>query len=1211
MRITLAVISFFISMELLKFSVNLLSRKKFRHPLYFILGLVVFLTIPWTISYGIMFLTDKKDIAQYFYRASSTGWTIGLCCWCAFFYELYLYISHRKRKTVVYLIVIITGAILWVAALHGKIFAVRFENTAWWGWKEIVATDSYWVLAYCLCGFAAVFIGAIQIIKALKQVHLKRHIKQLILIFSVFSSTISLSFLFNLASPLLDIQFIPPIGHILLGGAAIVIGRVAINYRILDIESQIDASHVLFEVSDYVFFTDTSGKIKEVSSAALSVLGYDAGIITAKGISEISSNLNVERFCCKGEMPCPVFKTELITQNGFAVPVKCKIACIKDKHQDSIGYLLIMTDLRDMIAIEDLEKAVESRTHQLAEQNKKLSDEIIERQKAQEALFRIEEKQRAMIHNISDIIAILDKDGIVIYNSPNIQNILGWNQEEIEGKKGLEIVHPEDADRIGKQFSNLAENINSTQITECRLMCKNGNYKVVHMTGTNKLNDSDINGILLNFYDITDRMKIEEEKQIRTNRIQRQQEALLKITNDEALRRGDIITSFRNITEIACNTLDIGNVCILLKQNGDEKVKCIDIYEKSKNSHHNNVQNPLDNNHVYANLIKEGFPIVVNDTLNDIRTKVIKDTIVLPNGITAMIDTPVRMSGKVIGSIVFAETRGIKEWTDDEISFAAQVSDQVTQVILYEERKIMEEKLRLFANTIMSVSECISITDMNDVIIFVNESFCKTYGYSEEELIGRHVTMLRGDKNEPKHVKKILKDTINGGWEGELWNRKKDGTDFPINLSTSVIKDENEKPIALVGLATDITERKKEEDELRLSEQMMRLHIENTPLGVIEWDKNFNVASWNPAAERIFGYTAKEAAGQNSDFLVPEFQRESLHEFWRSLINHKGGGQRSNENITKNGDIILCEWYNTVITSRDGEVIGLASLVMDITAKHFAEEEEKRLLEELTTSRAQIEEEAYKLSVLNEQLIRSEQKLKEINASKDKFFSIIAHDLKSPFLSLMGYSEILSNEYDSLTEEEKKESISSIFRLSNNSYKLLENLLQWSRMQIGKIEFIPEPFNLLYELTPALLLLSQTAKNKNITIQNDIGRKTFVTADKNMINTIVRNLVSNAIKFCNKGGKIIISSKDLENFVEISVIDNGVGIDVSQIKDLFNIDKNMSTKGTANESGTGLGLLLCKEMVEKHGGTLNVRSELQKGSEFKFTIPKDRMPFHL
>lgn len=231
------------------------------------------------------------------------------------------------------------------------------------------------------------------------------------------------------------------------------------------------------------------------------------------------------------------------------------------------------------------------------------------------------------------------------------------------------------------------------------------------------------------------------------------------------------------------------------------------------------------------------------------------------------------------------------------------------------------------------------------------------------------------------------------------------------------------------------------------------------------------------------------------------------------------------------------------------------------------------------------------------------QELKEANQSKDKFFSIIAHDLKSPFQGLLGYSQILSTEFDTLSEEEKKLFISSIDELSNSAYKLLENLLEWSRLQTGKMAFNPENLNLLIELYPTLSLVKQTAWNKEIELTYSIDNSIFVFADKNMLNTIVRNLISNSIKFTNPGGIIKVASKLYNGSVEMSICDSGVGMSKNDLEKLFKLDKTISTKGTANEEGTGLGLLLCKEMINQHKGKIWVESELGKGTTFFFTLP--------
>ena len=238
-----------------------------------------------------------------------------------------------------------------------------------------------------------------------------------------------------------------------------------------------------------------------------------------------------------------------------------------------------------------------------------------------------------------------------------------------------------------------------------------------------------------------------------------------------------------------------------------------------------------------------------------------------------------------------------------------------------------------------------------------------------------------------------------------------------------------------------------------------------------------------------------------------------------------------------------------------------------------------------------------------EKLNKFTEELQEANQAKDKFFSIIAHDLKSPFQGLLGYSQILSNEFETLTEEEIKVFISSIDELSNSAFKLLQNLLDWSRLQTGKMAFNPEKLNLLVELHPTLTLVKQTALKKEISFSYSIDSNLFMTADKNMLTTVVRNLISNAVKFTKSGGEIKFNSRLVGENVEISVSDTGVGIRTDDLEKIFRIDKSISTKGTANEEGTGLGLLLCKEMIQQHNGKIWVESEYGKGTTFYFTIP--------
>lgn len=235
-------------------------------------------------------------------------------------------------------------------------------------------------------------------------------------------------------------------------------------------------------------------------------------------------------------------------------------------------------------------------------------------------------------------------------------------------------------------------------------------------------------------------------------------------------------------------------------------------------------------------------------------------------------------------------------------------------------------------------------------------------------------------------------------------------------------------------------------------------------------------------------------------------------------------------------------------------------------------------------------------------------KLKQLNATKDKFFSIISHDLKNPLFSMEGLFELLIHNFDRYNSEKKKEFIQLISSELQQTIKLLENLLMWSSTQRNTLDFKPGNLKLKKVCDECIELFEQTAKTKNIKLKNNIHNGTEVFGDKNMLLTILRNLITNAIKFTNGGGQVLVKS-EIKNYnnnekqVEISVVDTGVGISSDVLSQLFLLDKNLSTPGTKKELGTGLGLVLCKELVEKQGGNIWVESAVGEGSSFIFTLP--------
>ncbi len=239
------------------------------------------------------------------------------------------------------------------------------------------------------------------------------------------------------------------------------------------------------------------------------------------------------------------------------------------------------------------------------------------------------------------------------------------------------------------------------------------------------------------------------------------------------------------------------------------------------------------------------------------------------------------------------------------------------------------------------------------------------------------------------------------------------------------------------------------------------------------------------------------------------------------------------------------------------------------------------------------------------QLESYQDELKQTIASKDKFFSIIAHDLRGPFTGFIGLSELLVEENEALDKEEISQIADSMNKAAKRLFDFLENLLEWSRSQMGRMEFNPVNIDIFALFERNVSLFSDTAKRKEIEIINNSTPNIYAKADNYMLNTIMRNLVSNAIKFSNIGGIINLNVVPLDNgFIKISVADNGIGMNDEAKEKVFRIDTKYSTPGTSNESGTGLGLVLCKELVSKNGGVLSVESEVGIGTTFSFTLPK-------
>jgi signal transduction histidine kinase len=297
------------------------------------------------------------------------------------------------------------------------------------------------------------------------------------------------------------------------------------------------------------------------------------------------------------------------------------------------------------------------------------------------------------------------------------------------------------------------------------------------------------------------------------------------------------------------------------------------------------------------------------------------------------------------------------------------------------------------------------------------------------------------------------------------------------------------------------------------------------------------------------------------------------------------------------GGFILM-FFLAIVAIRSNQLKNKTNVVL-IRQKSEIEEKNEELLhlnEEVSAQRDEITAQKAEIEVSNV-------KLQELNDTKDKFFGIIAHDLKNPFNAILGFSNLLVDPGTPYKQEETMECVGLIHSSAQSAYKLLENLLEWSKSQTGSIDFKPQHLVIKAIADETIHLCESLAIAKNISIRNEIPDGLSVFVDRNMLNTTLRNLITNAIKFTRKGGSVTIASLEQQAEVEITVRDTGIGMDEKTRSKLFRINEKISRLGTADEKGTGLGLLLCKEFVEKHGGRIWAESELDKGSAFKFTMP--------
>ncbi len=446
------------------------------------------------------------------------------------------------------------------------------------------------------------------------------------------------------------------------------------------------------------------------------------------------------------------------------------------------------------------------------------------------------------------------------------------------------------------------------------------------------------------------------------------------------------------------------------------------------------------------------------------------------------------------------------------------------------------------------------------------------------------------------------------------------GNEIYVSTTKIPIFDEANKVIGIIGLGRDITHQKKAERELRQksenlrtinalleerqeeieemaeeievqSERLKKVNLElerlslvasKTENTVIIMDGNGNFEWANDAFKKKYNMDLASFKKEHGNNLRDNSSHPNISAILNQIYITRKPFTYSSKFTDKFGNELWNQTNIFPILNAEKEVVNLILIDSDINDLKFAE--------------AQIKQQ-------NEEIESQAKELQIINTTKDRLFSIIAHDLKNPFNSILGFTELMLQQYDDLSEEKQKEFLNMIHASTQSAYELLENLLDWARTQTRKVKYKPEQIRLRELVEEIISLQGLQASIKNIRLINEIEDGIEIFADRNMVNTVIRNLVGNAIKYTGEHGHVHMHTQLKNKHVIVHIADDGIGIQASKLESLFELDKMNSSHGTSGETGTGLGLIVCREFMHMNNGTISAQSEPGKGSTFTLTFP--------
>ncbi len=792
--------------------------------------------------------------------------------------------------------------------------------------------------------------------------------------------------------------------------------------------------------------------------------------------------------------------------------------------------------------------------------------DVDEQKKIEELLRESELRYRNIVENSSELIIRLDSAWRFAYVNPAFKEILHFDEDYLTGRTLFELIPSDSRDELENKLKSLAKTNPQGFSIEIPLIGKEKDLYYFTCTVRTILKNEKIHRYQISGINITDNKNLEIIRDV-----------FYEITHT-ILKPIDLKELFREIHKAVAKLMPSKNLYIALY---DEKTGLlsfpyfIDQYDKPPKPRKlrkglteyvlHQGKSLLATKEKYLELAEKGEIELIGEFPVD------------------WLGVPLKVQNKTIG--VIAVQSYDKEIRYDESSRQAleYVSAQIAIAI---ERKRYEEEIKkslsLLKATLESTDNGLLVVDKQGRVQLFNRNFLKIWGIPEEIMQnGTDTAIIEYVHDKLRNPIEFMRrvNMLNELPEEKAWDTLEFKDGRIIERYTQPYRI-GEEIVGRVWSFKDITEREKIKKKIEYEQYLLHLLMNNIPDAIFFKDKDCRYIRINKAQAQLLGVLSEKQVLGKTDF--DYLSKDVAVEFFNDDVKILKTGKPLINKVEK---ISLSQgvdkWISTTkVPTYDnfGNVTGLVGISRDITQEKLKEEKLRKYSEEL----------------------------KELNVTKDRFLSIIAHDLKSPFSTLLGFLEILKEEYADLPKEQLGLFIENAAESAKNVFALLENLLQWAYLQKGKVVINKQKVNLFEITEETVKILSPNADKKKIKILNKVDKKLFSFSDKNLIQTVIRNITNNAIKFTEEEGKIELNARKQRDDILFSISDNGVGMDEETKEKLFRLDENVSRTGTSGEKGTGLGLIICKDMVEKNGGKIWVESQKGKGTTFYFTLPDYR-----